>query len=95
MQSFTLLLSFAVGLAAANLLSARQSSFPACATTCITNADTGGCSTSNMRCLCLNQVFIDSIVDCSDSTCPAVEDKKESRAVIKDICEQVGVSLDI
>ncbi|KAF9004374.1 hypothetical protein BDQ17DRAFT_1355004 [Cyathus striatus] len=77
-------------------LSARQTqtTFPACANTCIDNTDTGGCALTDTLCLCQNQDFLYSVVVCSYTDCTTVDDTQASYDALNTTCAQVGVSID-
>ncbi|KAG9096467.1 hypothetical protein FRC07_010931 [Ceratobasidium sp. 392] len=89
--------SFAV-LALAAVASAssvfRRQSMPACAMTCIMNANTqdSGCDATDNTCLCKNQAFIQSTSTCIASTCQG-NDLKDANEAASALCAAAGVTL--
>ncbi|KAG9014298.1 hypothetical protein FRB90_005420 [Tulasnella sp. 427] len=69
---------------------------PSCALTCLTTADYGNCSQSDidMKCLCQSQPFITSSTACIRSSCSAADDAKASQ-ISNELCAAAGVTLSI
>ncbi|KAL4072177.1 hypothetical protein V8B97DRAFT_1915696 [Scleroderma yunnanense] len=72
-------------------LVARQT-LPSCAVTCITNANTGGCASTDDSCLCNNQTFVSTTTSCIESSCSG-NDLVEAEQYAQAICAAVGVTL--
>ncbi|KAI6018318.1 hypothetical protein EDC04DRAFT_2742509 [Pisolithus marmoratus] len=71
-----------------------RQTLPACAQTCITNADLGGCSITDDTCLCNNQTFVSSTTSCIESSCTG-SDLQEAEQYAQSLCLAVGVTLTI
>ncbi|KAG9005053.1 hypothetical protein FRB90_010565 [Tulasnella sp. 427] len=69
---------------------------PSCALTCLTTADYGNCSQSDidMKCLCQSQPFITSSTACIRSSCSAADDAKASQ-ISSELCAAAGVTLSV
>ncbi|KAH7888235.1 hypothetical protein F5I97DRAFT_1829058 [Phlebopus sp. FC_14] len=74
-------------------LSMRQS-VPSCVTTCLADASTGGCSSTDYTCLCQSQTFISSMISCAEATCSA-SDLQSAESLAETICLSVGVTVSI
>ncbi|KAL5514638.1 hypothetical protein ACEPAG_1954 [Sanghuangporus baumii] len=89
--SLSIVLSgIAISSSFASLLSRQK--VPACALTCIANADHGRCTATDNVCLCENQKFINSTETCLDRECEA-QDLEDARAFVKAACEAFGVTI--
>lgn len=60
----------------------------ACAVTCTSQADLGGCISSDFHCLCTNQKFVSSTTDCIYKTCTGT-DLTDSLALSQQLCAKV------
>ncbi|KAA1475341.1 hypothetical protein DENSPDRAFT_852913 [Dentipellis sp. KUC8613] len=77
---------------ASNLLLARQAGYPNCAVPCLTSADFGSCSQSDLKCLCTSANFITSVTQCIESSCQG-SDLTNAEAAAQSECAAIGVSL--
>ncbi|KAJ8082593.1 hypothetical protein AAF712_012530 [Marasmius tenuissimus] len=73
---------------------ASAQSVPPCALTCISSANTNGCSSTDLGCLCKNDEFIKSAAACIDSTCTG-NDVATARESAQELCAGQGVSLSL
>ncbi|KAL0581430.1 hypothetical protein V5O48_000584, partial [Marasmius crinis-equi] len=80
-------------LATAVVLASAQN-IPTCALTCISGGNTGGCSSTDTKCLCTNQDFINSAVACINKNCQG-SDVDAARNTAEQLCSTAGVSLTI
>ncbi|KIJ98605.1 hypothetical protein K443DRAFT_9038 [Laccaria amethystina LaAM-08-1] len=83
--------ALAAASASASTLLGRQS-IPACAGTCIANADLGGCSATDNTCLCKSSTFVTSTATCIESSCKG-DDLDAAIAAAEQLCAAVGVTL--
>ena len=70
----------------------QRQSIPSCATTCIANADLGGCQMGDDSCLCHNEAFINSTTTCIQSTCTG-QDLQTAEYDAQQLCLAVDVTL--
>ncbi|KAG7440479.1 uncharacterized protein BT62DRAFT_938012 [Guyanagaster necrorhizus] len=52
-----------------SMLLGRQTSLPACATSCITNVSYDNCSSSDNACLCKSETYVNTTLTCIESSC--------------------------
>ncbi|KAI6020106.1 hypothetical protein PISMIDRAFT_678658 [Pisolithus microcarpus 441] len=71
-----------------------RQTLPACAQTCITSANLGGCSATDDSCLCRNQSFVNAVTSCIESSCTG-SDLQQAEEFAQSLCLAVGVTLTI
>ncbi|KIJ93339.1 hypothetical protein K443DRAFT_112214, partial [Laccaria amethystina LaAM-08-1] len=75
----------------AHTLFSRQS-IPACLSTCLANADLGGCVATDNACLCKSQVFVTGVATCVYQACTGA-DLTAAFNDAEQLCLAVGVTL--
>ncbi|KAF8906920.1 hypothetical protein CPB85DRAFT_862369 [Mucidula mucida] len=65
--------------------------YPDCATTCIRNAEFGGCSSTDNTCLCKSFSFVNSTRSCFEATCNS-GDYDTAMGTSAALCTAVGVT---
>ncbi|KAG8923402.1 hypothetical protein FRC00_006302 [Tulasnella sp. 408] len=93
MRFSTVLVAFAVSVAAASFLSERQSDpFPPCVLPCLTNVDRGSCAYHDTTCLCKSDAFLRATTICRQNLC-SPEDSAIASQVGQALCKAAGVDV--
>ncbi|TFK31666.1 hypothetical protein BDQ12DRAFT_660193 [Crucibulum laeve] len=90
---FTLALTFLTatfGLTSAIVLPRDGTTIPACAASCVTNADLGDCAATDTICLCKNPIFVSNVSQCAKDNC-SKEDVGPALSAFHAICTSVGI----
>ncbi|KIK60536.1 hypothetical protein GYMLUDRAFT_200710, partial [Collybiopsis luxurians FD-317 M1] len=85
-----------VASASATLYSRASSSLPTCATDCLsqaTSSNDGGCSTTDITCMCSNKQFQTTILQCVESKCSG-DDVQTALDTATNLCASAGVTID-
>ncbi|OJT05930.1 hypothetical protein TRAPUB_3220 [Trametes pubescens] len=90
--SAILTLAAAVASVSAAGLNRRQASYPACAISCIQNADFGTCDPVDDACLCKSDAFVQGTTTCIAGACSG-SDLQQAESAAQSACEAVGVTL--
>ncbi|TFY57822.1 hypothetical protein EVG20_g8390 [Dentipellis fragilis] len=90
--TFAIFAAAVASTASASNILARQAGYPNCAVPCLTSADFGSCSQTDLKCLCTSANFITSVTQCIESSCQG-SDLTNAEAAAQSECAAIGVSL--
>ncbi|KIO16188.1 hypothetical protein M407DRAFT_233323 [Tulasnella calospora MUT 4182] len=90
MRFSTVIVALAASVASASFLVERQTGFPACSLSCLTNADVGTCSPTDAACLCKSDTYLRSITSCSSCN---IVDQSTAASSLQQLCEAAGVDI--